>query len=124
MEQYHSGTSAITPFLEGLRTSSANSYDDTVAQNDEIWAEFSYQQTASSTQATIDRSSEKALTAAAANQTSAKSATTDWTGELTYKSTFKLTGASITPAEIGMLRARVCVGEPSKTFYVDPTIRT
>ena len=48
----------------------------------------------------------------------------DWTGENAAAWFGKLdSGAAITPAEIGHIRARVCVGEPSITVYVDPQIR-
>lgn len=113
---YHSGTSAITPYLEILRDDSTTAYQD-----DEVWAEFSYQGTSGYPLASIvnDR---KALLAAAADQT-AGVGTSGWTGDTGAWSGKLSPTASITPAEIGHLRARVCVGEPSITVYVDPTIR-
>ena len=121
IHQHHEGTSAITPSLEGLRIDNA-----TVAQNDEVWGEFSYQGTSGFTLGTIvnDR---MALLGSPANQTSTKTYS-DWTASPatdTGDSVFKLaTTANITPSEIGNLSARVCVGEPSITVYVDPQIRT
>jgi hypothetical protein len=47
-----------------------------------------------------------------------------WTGGTTPWSGKLATNATITPQEIGNLSARVCVGEPSITVYVDPQIRT
>jgi hypothetical protein len=114
---YHDGTSAITPALEILRDGSATAYQD-----DEVWAEFSYQGTASSTRSTIV-SDRMALLGTAANQGTGALAAGDWTGEGGTAWFGKLEPASITPAEIGHLSARVCVGEPSITVYVDPQVR-
>ena len=113
---YHSGTSAVTPSIEFLRDGSTTAYQD-----DEVWGEWAYKGTAGSTQTTLinDR---KALEAAAANQ-DAGVGTSGWTGENATAWSGKLTGASITPAEIGHIRGRVCVGEPSITVYVDPQTR-
>lgn len=112
---YHSGTSAITPYLEILRDGSTTAYQD-----DEVWVEFSYQGTSGYPLATIV-SDRKGLLASAANQ-DAGVGTSGWTGD-TDAWSGKLQSPSITPAEIGHLRARVCVGEPSITVYVDPQIR-
>lgn len=115
---YHSGTSAITPSLEICRSGSATAYQD-----DEVWGEFSYQGTSGFPISTIvnDR---KGLLAAAADQTTGALGASDWTGENATSWFGKLNPtATITPAEIGHLRARVAVGEPSITVYVDPQIR-
>lgn len=115
---YHSGTSAITPSLEIVRSGSATAYQD-----DEVWAEFSYQGTSGIPLATIV-SDRKALLAAAADQTTGALNASGWTGENATSWFGKLNPTSaITPAEIGHLRARIVVGEPSITVYVDPTIR-
>jgi hypothetical protein len=118
IDLYHSGTAAITPRLEILRDGSATAYD-----NDEVWAEFSYQGTTGSTKATIvdDR---MAVGGTPAAQTASSLGAGDWTGEGGTAWFGKLnTTSTITPAEIGMLRARVCVGLASATVYVDPYIR-
>ncbi|MHB1098724.1 MAG: hypothetical protein ACYCZR_04140, partial [Burkholderiales bacterium] len=47
-----------------------------------------------------------------------------WTGGTTPWSGKLAPNATITPAEIGNLSARICVGAPSITVYVDPQIRT
>jgi hypothetical protein len=117
IDKYHNGTSAITPSLEILRDGSAAAY-----QNDEVWGEFSYQGTSGSTQATI-ASDRMALLGTAADQTTGSLSASGWTGENATAWFGKLESGSITPAEIGHLRARVCVGEPSITVYVDPKIR-
>lgn len=115
---YHSGTSAITPSLEIVRSGSATAYQD-----DEVWGEFSYQGTSDFPLATIV-SDRKGLLASAADQTTGALGDGDWTGENATSWFGKLNPTSaITPAEIGHLRARVCVGEPSITVYVCPTIR-
>lgn len=113
---YHSGTAAKTPSIEILRDGSATAY-----QNDEVWGEWAYKGTTGSTKTTMvnDR---KALEAAAANQ-DAGVGTSGWTGENATAWSGKLAGASITPAEIGHIRGRVLVGEPSITVYVDPQTR-
>ncbi len=116
-EQYHDATSAITPSVEILRDGSATAY-----QNDEVWGEFGYQGTSGSTQGSVvtDRA---AWMASPADQTGGVG-TSGWTGEGGTAWSGKLNPtAAITPAEIGMLRARVVVAEPSITVYVDPTIR-
>jgi hypothetical protein len=123
---YHTGTSAITPSLEGLFASETDAAAGTVAQNDEIWGEFSVQATSGFPLGVLNTSDKMALGGTAADQTSAK-ATTDWTISTSndaYKTTFKLAPtATITPAEVGHVMARVCVGIASKTFFVDPQIR-
>lgn len=114
---YHSGTSAVTPSIEFLRDGSTTAYQD-----DEVWGEWAYKGTAGSTRSTLvnDR---KALTASAANQ-AAGVGTSGWTGENASAWSGKLQPAStITPAEIGHIRGRVCVGEPSITVYLDPQTR-
>jgi hypothetical protein len=115
---YHSGTSAITPSLEIVRSGSATAY-----QNDEVWGEFSYQGTSGSPLAVIVNDA-MALLGTAADQTTGALDASGWTGENATSWFGKLNPTSaITPAEIGHLRARVCVGEPSITVYIDPTIR-
>lgn len=117
-ERYHAATSAITPRVEILRDGSATAY-----QNDEVWAEFSYQGTSGSPLATIVRDRMTPL-GTPANQGASSLGAGDWTGENATAWFGKLEPlAAITPAEIGMLGARICVGEPSITVYVDPTIR-
>lgn len=117
-ERYHAATAAITPRVEILRDASATAYQD-----DEVWAEFSYQGTSGSPLATIVRDRMTPL-GTPANQGSSALGASDWTGENATAWFGKLEPlAAITPAEIGMLGARICVGEPSITVYVDPTIR-
>lgn len=112
--------SAITPYLECMRDNSAGA----VFQDDEVWAEFSYQGTTGFPLGVFvnDR---MALLGSPADQTASSKTASDWTGETGTPGFFKIGPASsITPAEIGPLSARVCVGEPSVTVYVDPQIRT
>lgn len=121
IDVYHSGTSSITPYLEGLRVDST-----TVIQDDEVWGEFSFQATSGSVLATF-KNDRMALLGTAADQTSSLTYA-NWTGSPTDTdsgdSVFKLAAPSATtPAEIGHIRARVCVGEPGLTVYVDPQIR-
>jgi hypothetical protein len=113
IDRYHSGTSAISLSLECLRDGNTTVYD-----NDEVWGEFSFQGNTGSTQADF-ANDRMALLGTPAAQTAS---TIAWTGGTT-PGKFKLESGSITPAEIGHLRARVVVGEPNITVYVDPTIR-
>lgn len=115
---YHSGTSAITPYLEILRSGSSTAFTDA-----EVWAEWSYKGTSGSTRATVD-SDRCAPLGTPANQTTSSKTASDWTGE-NATSWFGKIGpsASITPAEAGDLSFRICVGAPSTTVYVDPQIR-
>lgn len=118
IDRYHSGTSAITPTLEIVRSGSSTAYND-----NEVWGEFSYQGTSGYTLASIvsDRMS---LLGTPAAQTTGSLTASGWTGENATAWFGKLNPTStITPAEAGHLRARVCVGIASSTVYVDPTIR-
>lgn len=118
LQMHNEVVTAITPSLEILRDGSATAYQD-----DEVWAEFSYKGTAGSTKGTLvsDRMS---MLGTPANQATGALGAAGWTGEGATAWFGKLApGASITPAEIGALTARVCVGAPSATVYVDPQIR-
>lgn len=118
IDKYHSGTSSITPWLEICRSGSSAAYD-----NDEVWADFSFQATASSTRSTLKNDRMAVLGTPAAQTTSSKTVS-DWTGEDAGSWFGKLEAPSATtPAEIGHLRARVCVGIET-TLYLDPQIRT
>lgn len=108
---------AQTPSIEILRDGSTTPYQD-----DEVWGEFVYKGTTGSTRSTFvnDR---KGLIASAADQ-AAGVGTTGWTGEGGSAWSGKLQpSGTITTAEIGSLRGRVLVGEPSITVYVDPQVR-
>jgi hypothetical protein len=88
-----------------------------------VWGEFSYQGTSGFSLSTIVND-KMALAGTAADQTTGALGAGDWTGENATSWFGKLNPTSaITPAEIGHLRARVCVGEPEITVYVDPQIR-
>ena len=117
ISKYHAGTAAITPSFEVLRDGSASAYTDA-----QVWGEWSAKLTSGSVRASVvsDRVEVGATAAAQASGVglagwAGKSATA-WSGKLAPES-------SITPAEIGDICARVCVGVPSATVYVDPTIR-
>jgi hypothetical protein len=117
---YNEGVSSVTPYLECMRDNSSGA----VYQNDEVWAEFSYQGTAGYPLG-VFVSDRMTLLGTPADQTASSKTASDWTGETGTPGFFKIGPASsITPSEIGPLSARVCVGEPSITVYVDPQIRT
>lgn len=108
---------AITPYLEILRDGSTTAYQD-----NQVWAEFALKTTTGSTLYEIfgDR---MALLGSAANQDTGVGVS-GWTGDAASAWSGKLVAtASKTPQALGTLAARVCVGEPSITVYVDPTIR-
>lgn len=114
---YNATLSAMTPSIEILRDGSTTAYQD-----DEIWGEWAFKGTSGSTQ-TSTVNDRKGLLASAANQ-AAGVGTSGWTGEAGSAWSGKLQpGSTITPAEIGHIRGRVCVGEPSITVYVDPQTR-
>lgn len=120
VNKHNETTTEITPWLECMRDNSSGA----VFQNDEVWAEFSYQGTTGFPLGVFvnDR---MALLGTAADQTASTKTASDWTGETGTPGFFKIgPAAGITPAEIGPLSARVVVGEPSITVYVDPQIRT
>lgn len=116
IDVYNEATSAVTPRLEILRDGSATAYN-----NDEVWGEWAAKVTASSTKATLynDR---RGLVASAAAQASSALGASDWTGEGGTAWFGKLEPTStITPAEIGHIRARVYVAG-ANTVYVNPKI--
>lgn len=113
---YHSGTASITPTIEILREGSTTAYKD-----DEVWADFSFQATANSTQSTIKTT--RPLPLATGTNIPTGIGVANWTGD-TGAWSGVITSPATTPAEVGHLRARVCVGKASVTdLYVDPTIR-
>lgn len=118
IDKYHSGTSAITPYLEILWNDSTTAFN-----NNEVWAEFSYQGNSGSTLSSLvwDRVISPAHTAAAQDNGMGLAS---WSGESGTAWSGKLAAtASVTPAEVGDLRARVYVAG-NFTVYVDPAIRT
>lgn len=108
----------ITPYLEILRPTT------TPYQNNQVWAEFSAQKNTSSTQAGYVNG-RMTLLGSAANVPASGKATTDWTApNVPDRWIGKLAPTqSITPVELGYLRARVCVGLAGETLFVDPQIR-
>jgi hypothetical protein len=112
---YHSGTSAITPLFQTVRTDSVSEFTD-----GEVWSEWLAKVTASSTRYTF-YSDRRGILAAAANQAGGLSLA-QWDGEGGTAETQQLdTGAAITPAEIGPVIGRVCV-VGAKTVYVNAKI--
>ena len=111
------GTSAIQPYLEILRDGSTTAYTDA-----EVWADFSVQNNTGFTLSSIVNDRAAPLAAGTAQDNGV--GLSGWTGESGTAWSGKLVSPSVTPAEVGDLRARVCVGAPSLTVYVDPRIRT
>lgn len=111
---YHSGTSAITPRIEILRDGSTTAYN-----NDEVWSEWLVKVTASSPLATL-YSDRRGLTSSAAAQDTG-AGTGSWTGASGTAWSGKCdSGASVTPASVGDLSGRLCVGAANATVYASP----
>ena len=110
-------TTAITPYVEILRDGSATAYQD-----DEVWLDVMAKTNTGSTQSalTTDRMT---LLGTPANQ-DAGAGLGSWTGESGTAWSGKMVMASLTPAEVGHIQARIVVGEPSITVYADPQVRT
>lgn len=118
IEVYHSGVASITPYIEILRDGSTTAYTD-----GQVWGEFSINNISGSVLYTL-KTDRVAPLAATANQ-SAGVGLSGWTGESGTAWSGKIdAGSAATPAEIGMLKARVCFGLASSTVYADPKIRT
>jgi len=114
---FNSTLTALTPSIEILRDGSTTAYQD-----DEVWGEWAFKGTAGSTQSTMVND-HKSLVASAAAQANGVG-TSGWTGEGGSAWSGKLQPAgTITPAEIGHIRGRVCVGRASSTVFVDPQTR-
>jgi hypothetical protein len=115
---YHTGTSAITPFMEILRDGSTTAYTDA-----QVWGEFSAKTTSGTTNATFYQDA-AVVGATPANQ-AAGAGLGSWTGESGTAWSGKVeSGSAFTPAEVGHIRGRVLVGAASSTVYIDPQIRT
>lgn len=120
IDVYTAGGAALNPYLEILRTGTSAS-DANPFTNAEVWVEFEYKGTSGSTRVSFADDSAGTL-GTPANQ-AAGVGTGSWTGLSTYSWSGKLAlPSSITPLEIGSLRARVCVAS-GITVYVDPKIR-
>jgi hypothetical protein len=117
---YNTGTSAITPYLEVLRNgASPAAYKDT-----EVWAETMVKTTSGFTIASYH--SDAATIGSAGADQAAGGGYAIWTGSDSNDSSIKIdSGAAVTPAEVGHISMRICVGIASKSdIYVDPQIRT
>lgn len=121
---YHTGTSAITPRLEILRSGAAGGTDDSVAYtNAEVWGEFSAKTTASVVNASF--SNDRVVIGATAAAQATGAGLGSWTGEGAEAWSGKVdSGSAITPAEAGHIRGRVMVAAASSTVYVNPQIET
>jgi hypothetical protein len=114
IDAYTAGGSSVTPYFEIARDGSATAF-----KNDEVWAEF-MAKTTSGYPVTTLYSDRRALTASAANQASGAASWTglggtNWKGKVD-------SGAALTPAEIGFVRGRLCLGA-NVTVQLDPQIR-
>ena len=117
ISKHHAGATAITPRVEVLRDGSATAFAD-----DEVWIEVLAKTTAGASLSS--KYSDRVAIGGAGTPQPAGVGVAGWTGESGTAWSGKLEPLSaVTPAEIGDIAARICVGEPSVTVYVDPTIR-
>lgn len=122
IDLYHTGTSAITPYLEILRDGSATAYQD-----DEVWIRLWVKDNTGFVNPSFydDRCTLATKLSGTPSDQAAGAGTGSWTGEGGTAWSGKCgLGSSVTPAESGYIRAELVVGEPSITVYVDPQIRT
>lgn len=125
IDLYHTGTSAITPYIEILTADNAG---NEVLTDGKVWIEVEAKTTSGSTQSTLytDR---PAPLATASNQ-AAGAGTGSWTyapgGSYVFWSGKLGLNSSITPAENGHIRARICAAGPLPNYgvFIDPQIRT
>ena len=121
IDRYYDLTSAVTPYFEVLRNNgTAAAYTDA-----EVFGEFEAKVTSASTAATFysDRASPESSGSAQA----AGVGTGSWTITGSFSPySFKVdTGASLTPAETGYLRGRLCVGVASVgALHLAPSVLT
>jgi hypothetical protein len=98
----------------------ANNTED--LHDDDIWLEVQYMGTVDVSKLTLGSDQR---TAGAANASASTTAQTDdtastWNGAtLTYMQSLAV---AVTLGETGLYRARVCVGKPSLTVYIDPLV--
>lgn len=126
IDLYNTGTSAVTPELELLRNNgTATAYTDA-----QVWGEFAVKTTSGSTQSTL-YTDKQALVDWAAGTAGTTLAAGVGTGSWTIASSNSPasfivdSGAAVTPAENGAIRARVGVGLASvSNLFLDPQIRT
>jgi hypothetical protein len=124
IDVYHSGTSAITPYLECLR----NDGTATARTDAEVFATFQFKGTANvvtASQASDRQAVGPYLNLTGGSAQAAGAGTGSWTiASSNSPASFKIdSGSAITPAESGSLTARISVSTPSISVFVDPQIR-
>jgi len=115
LDKYNDVLTAQSPYLEILKNSAV------AYQDDEVWGEFSYKGTSGFTTSTMV-SDRMTILGTPADQTTG-AGVASWTGDGAGAVSQKVESGSITPLEIGHIRGRIIVGQPSSTVYVDPQIR-
>ncbi len=118
IDLYNDTLSAVTPRLEILRDGSTTAYN-----NDEIWAEVTVKDASGFTLASFKN--DRPLPNATPSAQSSGAGLASWSGESASAWSGKIdSGSSVTPAEVGSLAMRACIGVASATIYIDPVIRT
>jgi hypothetical protein len=105
---------AKTLTLEFLHDSVTN------LKNNEVWIEYEYYGTAGSCKSTWVSTAPSIL--AAGSNLAAGAGASAWTKSMTNPNSQKI-AVSLTPQEVGMMRARVCFAKASYTLYFDPQMR-
>lgn len=120
ISHYNETTTALSPYFECLVKGASATFNESV-----IWSEWAYKAASGSTLATIDISDRGGVKSSTTAQASSSLGAGDWTNEDGSANTYLKLGpsSSITPAEVGDISGRVCVGLQSSTFYIDPQIR-
>ncbi|MDD2885278.1 MAG: hypothetical protein PHT48_09570 [Dechloromonas sp.] len=115
IEQWHEGTSSISPYFAIASDGSATAFN-----NDQVWAEFEGKVTAGAHIKT-NYSDKMALLGTPAAQTT--DTDTSWTGLGGTNWKGKVGEQSLTPAEPGTISGRIVVGSPNASFNWDTRIR-
>jgi hypothetical protein len=120
LDYYNTVNTSISPYLEILRNNdSTSAYDD-----DEVWAEVGYKETSSSDALTYINDG-MALLGSPTAQANSSLGAGDWAAE-SGSCWFGKLGVTLTAAEDGYMRVRVCVGIAitGGNLHIDPQIRT
>jgi hypothetical protein len=119
VDQWNSTLTAITPSMEILRTDSTSAYT-----NADMWGEFTAKVTTGTPESTFYSSRQPLadyLAGTAGTALATGTGTGNWTGAGATPWSGKVdSGASLTPAYAGYLRARLAVAVPSATIYLNP----
>jgi hypothetical protein len=118
MTEWMNGTVSST----GSKTFSVAVANNTeTLHDDDIWLEVEYMGDASTPKYTLgsDQRTNGSANTGASTTAQTTDGTSSWTGTL---STLQTLDVTVTVNQAGLYRARVCVGKPSLTVYIDPKV--